>query len=85
MPATDHELEEARRHLVLWLRYYMRGHADCATQDALAKKLGITQGNVSVWFKAGSKRLPGFAALLSIKKLVNVPLDILLGVDPPQS
>lgn len=84
MPATTHEIEEARRRLVLWLRWYMRGHQECSTQEALAKHLGITQGNVSFWFKPGSRRLPGFQALLSIKKLVNVPLDVLLGVDPPQ-
>lgn len=84
MPATAHEIEEARRHLVSWLRWFMRGHPECATQNALAERLGMTQGNVSVWFKAGSKRLPGFEALLSIKKLVNVPLDVLIGVDPPQ-
>lgn len=84
MPATAHEIEEARRRLVLWLRWYMRGHPDCATQDALAKQLGVTQGNVSFWFKAGSKRLPKFQALVSIRKLLGVPLDVLLGVEPPQ-
>ena len=84
MPATAQEIEDARRRLVAWLKWFMRGHPECSTQEALAKQLGVTQGNVSFWFKAGSQRLPGLPTLLSIRRLIGVPLDVLVGVDPPQ-
>jgi hypothetical protein len=84
MPATAHEIEEARRRLVAWIKWYMRAHPhDCGTQVAVAQKLGVTQGAVSLWFKVGSKRLPDFETLLSIRKLIGVPIDVLLGTDPP--
>lgn len=84
MPATANEIEEARRHLVAWVRWFMANpRNDCDTQVKLAAKLGVTQGAVSIWFKAGSRRLPDFETLLSIKKLVGIPLDVLLGTDPP--
>ena len=56
---------------------------DCGTQVRLAEKLGVTQGAISLWFKPGSRRLPDFETLLSIKKLLGVPLDVLVGTDPP--
>lgn len=84
MPATAQEVEAARQRFVAWLKWYMRNHPDdCGTQLAIAPKLGVTQGNVSAWFRPGSKRLPGFATLLSIKKLLGVPLDVMLGTEPP--
>lgn len=83
-PATAPEVETARRRLVAWMRWYMRAHPeDCGTQVALAARVGVSQGNVSQWFKPGSRRLPGLEALLSIKKLVGVPIDVMLGTEPP--
>jgi hypothetical protein len=84
MLATPTEIEAARRRLVAWLKWYMRGHPeDAGTQLALAKRLGVSGPAVTYWFRAGSTRLPDFETLLSIKKLINVPLDVLLGTDPP--
>lgn len=84
MLATPHEIETARRRLVAWLKWYMRGHPDeVGTQLALSKKLGVSGPAVTYWFRAGSTRLPDFETLLSIKKLIGVPIDVLLGTDPP--
>lgn len=84
VPATDYELEEARRHLVAWIQWFMKNPKnDCGTQTKLGEKLGVDQSTVSLWFKTGSKRLPDFGPLMSIKKLLKVPLDVLLGTDPP--
>ena len=49
----------------------------------LANKVGVTQGAVSLWFRPGSRRLPDFETLLGIRKLLRVPLDVLVGTDPP--
>ena len=84
MLATPQEIEAARRRLVAWLRWYMKNPANhCETQLALAKKLGVSGPAVTYWFRAGSSRLPDFETLLSIKKLVGVPIDVLVGTDPP--
>lgn len=82
--ATGQEIESARRRLVAWLRWYMANPSNhVPTQLALAKALGVSGPAVTYWFRAGSTRLPDFETLLSIKKLVGVPLDVLLGTDPP--
>jgi hypothetical protein len=84
MLATPAEIEAARRRLVAWLKWYMRGHPEeVGTQLALAKKLGVSGPAVTYWFRAGSTRLPDFETLLSIKKLIGVPLDVLIGTEPP--
>jgi hypothetical protein len=82
--ATSNEIEKARRHLIAWLRWYMANpRNNVATQVALAKAIGVSGPAVTYWFRAGSTRLPDFETLLSIKKLIGVPLDVLLGTDPP--
>lgn len=84
MYATDDEIEQARRHLHAWLKWWMANPRNrCETQIALAEALGITGPAITYWFQAGSTRLPGMPALLSIKKLLRVPLDVLLSTDPP--
>lgn len=84
MPATAHEIEQARRRLVAWLRWFMANpRNNVPTQLALAKAIGVSGPAVTYWFRPGSTRLPDFETLLSIKKLIGVPLDVLLGTDPP--
>ena len=84
--ATPAEIESARRRLVAWLRWFMRAHPDRAgSQLALAELLGVTGPAVTYWFQAGSTRLPTLPILLSIRKTLGVPLDVLLNADPPSA
>lgn len=82
--ATEAEIEEARRHLMAWLRWWMQNPKNqCETQLALAKALHVTGPAVTYWLQAGSTRMPSGETLLSIRKLLKINLDVLLNTDPP--
>lgn len=82
MPVTQKEIDDARAHLIAWLRWHMRA-AKIPQQQELARQLGVSKGSVTHWFKRDAQ-MPAFAQLLAISKLLKVNLDTLITRDPPE-
>ena len=81
MPVTDQDVEEARGHLLKWLKFHM--DTEDITQAELAVRLGVTPGLITQWFSGtGGTSLPSFKSLLAIKHELDVEIDFILRRDP---
>jgi hypothetical protein len=84
MADVQQDAEIARRRFIAWLEWFMRTYPEIApTKVALARGLGITHSAVSQLLNPQQNRAPDFKTLVAAKLLLKLPIDALLGTDPP--
>jgi DNA-binding XRE family transcriptional regulator len=87
-PLPEDDPRAARAHFMKWVTFYLDNYAaETPTQEALAKKLGVSPSAISQWRRQGSTRYPSVKNLIAfhqlLKAVFEVPVDALLYTDPP--
>ncbi len=82
-PPTAHEIAEYRANFLAWIQWYEDNHKkEVPTQAALAARIGVSEAAVSLWRKAGEKRLPDFRSLVGAARMIGQPIDHMLRTRP---